>query len=162
MPSYAKIRVNYFLGNVMMNKKLLLGALGVTLLLTGCPSVHSPLNDASKNGSWLNIGVSTNNNILHELDKNSIRKNGATVTFRDRKTMDNISKANFANMPEHKTSINEWEVNCNNKTYSITSIQLFDKNGQSIFKQDYDKSRRTYMKMTRGSAIEKQFEYVCK
>ncbi len=147
---------------IMMNKKLPLVAVGATLLLAGCPSVHSPLGDAAKGGSWVNLGVSTNSNVLHELDKNSIKKNGTLVTFRDRKTIEDLSKAHFANTPAHKVSMNTWEVNCKNKTYSLVSIQLFDKGGQSIYKQDYDKSNRTFMSITRGSPSEKQVTYVCK
>ncbi len=145
-----------------MNKKLLLGVLGVAVLLTGCPSVHSPLSEAAKGGSWQNIGVSTNSNVLHELDRNSIKKSGNLVTFRDRKTIDNVANARFVSLPAHKTSINTWEANCKNNTYTLTGVQLFDKSGQSVYKQDYDKNSRTAMSMTRGSAIEKQIDAACK
>ncbi len=146
-----------------MNKKILLAvATGAILLLAGCPSTHSPLSDATTGASWVNIGVSSNNNTLHELDKNSIKKNGSMVTFRDKKTLDNPGKAQFTNLPEHKTSLNEWEVNCKNKTYTLASTRLFDKRGQLVYKQDIDLSKRTFMGVSRGSAIEKQYEYVCR
>jgi hypothetical protein len=146
-----------------MNKKILLAvATCATLLLAGCPSTHTPLTDATVGASWMNIGVSNNNNTLHELDKNSIKKNGSMVTFRDRKTLDNPDKSMFSNMPEHKTSLNVWEINCKNKTYTLVSTRLFNKNGQQVYTQDIDLSKRTFMGISRGSAIEKQYDYVCK
>ena len=146
-----------------MNKKILLAvATGATLLLAGCPSTHTPLSDATTGASWVNIGVSNNSNIRHDLDKNSIKKNGSMVSFRDRKTLDNPDRSTFNNMPEHKTSLNEWEINCKNKTFTLVSTRLFDKNGQLVAKEDNNLSKRTFMGVTRGSPIEQQYEYVCK
>ncbi|WP_434779762.1 surface-adhesin E family protein [Neisseria sp. Ec49-e6-T10] len=145
-----------------MNKKVLaLASIGATLLLAGCPSVNSPLNTANQGASWVNIGVSTNNNILHELDKASIKKNGNIVTFKDRKTIDNLSKEHFVNVPEYKTSINTWQVNCSNRTFSLVDTQLFNKQGNSVYSYNYDATKRTFMKVSPGSAVEKQYNYVC-
>ena len=144
-----------------MKKKILL-ALGVTLFLAGCPSVHSPLSEATSGASWMTVGVSTNNNTRHELDKSSVKRNGAVVSFRDKKTFDNPDLAHFASLPNHKTSVNIWEVNCKNKTYTLVSTHLFDKQGQSVYKQEITRDKRTYMSVNRGSAIEEEFNYVCK
>ncbi|WP_230369967.1 hypothetical protein [Paludibacterium denitrificans] len=64
------------------------------------PPVNQPSAD------WENTGVSPNGNILNELDKLSIKREGTLVTFRDRKTIFNLKKENFLSTPRHKVSIN--------------------------------------------------------
>ena len=57
-------------GSYVMNKKILLAvATCATLLLAVCPSTHTPLTDATVGASWMNIGVSNNNNTLRVLKK---------------------------------------------------------------------------------------------
>ncbi|HJU49874.1 MAG TPA: hypothetical protein VJ752_16050, partial [Burkholderiaceae bacterium] len=89
-------------------------------LLTACASTPSatqrkpaqlrpqptPSTPQQANADWHNLGVSPNGNILNEIDKLSLRRQGSVVTFRDKKTIFNVKKENFLSTPRHKYSIN--------------------------------------------------------
>ncbi|SUA25327.1 lipoprotein [Neisseria gonorrhoeae] len=48
------------------------------------------------------------------------------MIFQDKKVVTNLKQERFANTPAYKTAIAEWEIHCNNKTYRLSSLQLFD------------------------------------
>ena len=52
--------------------------------------------------------------------------------FRDRKTIFNPRKENFLNTPQHKYSLNQWEVNCTAKTFRLRSMALLDGQGHIL------------------------------
>ncbi|SUA30164.1 lipoprotein [Neisseria meningitidis] len=47
------------------------------------------------------------------------------MIFQDKKVVTNLKQERFANTPAYKTAIAEWEIHCNNKTYRLSSLQLF-------------------------------------
>ena len=155
----------------MFYRLLVLAAMGS--LLSACtttPSQTSPIKprpapataSAPANADWENLGVSPNGNILNELDKLSIKQQGNTVTFRDRKTIFNVKKENFLSTPRHKTSINSWLIDCSARTFRLTSMVLLDENGRQIASYSYNDNQIKPMPVTQNSASFQQMQYVCK
>ncbi|MFC3531845.1 surface-adhesin E family protein [Vogesella facilis] len=114
------------------------------------------------NAEWVILGVSPNGNILHEIDKLSIRRKGTLTLFRDRKTIFNPKKENFLATPQHKQSINSWEVDCVASTFRLAAMQLLDENGREILSRTYNDSEIRPMPVVRQSASFQQLDYVCK
>ncbi|MGN6965258.1 surface-adhesin E family protein, partial [Neisseria sp. P0016.S002] len=53
------------------------------LMLSACETTTT----SSGGGSWTNIGTISEGNIKVAIDRSSIKRNGALVTFRDKKTV---------------------------------------------------------------------------
>ncbi|UTH76160.1 surface-adhesin E family protein [Chromobacterium sp. IIBBL 290-4] len=143
------------------------------LLLAACASAPHPVpaikptpaptptpNPVS--ADWQNLGVSPNGNILNELDLLSIKRQGAQVTFRDRKTIFNLKKENFLTTPQHKTSLNTWQIDCAQHTFRLLDMTLFDANGRQIASFNYNDSQIKSMPVVQNSASYQQMLQVCK
>jgi hypothetical protein len=148
----------------------LLALLVSASLLTGCanqPGAFSKYGSGADphantaSADWDNLGVSPNGNILNEIDKLSIKKQGALVSFRDRKTIFNIKKENFLSTPRHKVSLNYWQIDCTDKTYKLTGMILFDENGRQVASFTYNDSQIKPMPVVQNSASFQQMQYVC-
>ena len=113
------------------------------------------------NAEWQIIGVSPNGNILHEVDVLSIRREGALTVFRDRKTIFNPRKENFLNTPQHKYSLNQWEVNCTAKTFRLRSMALLDDGGRQLLSRSFSEAEIKPMPVVKQSAAFQQVEFVC-
>ncbi|MDF0604324.1 hypothetical protein HZU77_001500 [Neisseriaceae bacterium TC5R-5] len=148
-----------------------------TLLLGGCASTGSIGNgqSASKtsaantanvppapaNADWQNLGVSPSGNILNEIDKLSIKREGAIVTFRDRKTIFNLRKENFLSTPKHKISINTWQMDCAQRTFRLQDMLLFDENGRQLASFSYNDKQIKAIPIVANSASYQQMLLVC-
>ena len=137
-----------------MNSGIRLGVVSVSLILAACASTGS-------GGSWVVIGESPDDNILHELDRDSIQRQGTVVTFRDKKTIRNPSKENFAKLPPHKVSLNTWEINCSSRQYRILATELQDKSGKAVYQQNFTGVESQKMAISKGSPAEQQAKMVC-
>ena len=113
------------------------------------------------NAEWVILGVSPNGNILHEIDKLSIRRKGTLTLFRDRKTIFNPRKENFLNTPQHKYSLNQWEVNCTAKTFRLRSMALLDDGGRQLLSRSFSEAEIKPMPVVKQSAAFQQVEFVC-
>ncbi len=118
-------------------------------------------NPVSTPGSWQTVGTSADGNITHEINRSSIKRNSNTVTYQDRKTLKDPKK-HVNNLPEHKVSINTWEMNCSDKTYRITNSELYDTMGKLIFNDSFNTQNIRPLKVVTGSPVAKQLEQVCK
>lgn len=125
------------------------------ILLISC----STLNSSSQ---WENIGTISNGNIHVYINKDNFKKNGNIIIFQDKKVVINLKQERFANTPSYKTAIAEWEIHCNNKTYRLSSLQLFDTKNVEISRQSYTASSLRPMSILSGTLTEKQYEIVCK
>lgn len=147
-----------------MNIKHLL-LIGAALALSSC--AITDISSLPAGGKWVNMGVSANGNVLHELDTVSIKRHGNSVTFTDRKTIEDIGKEHYPHLPEHKISVNTWEMNCKTKTYRLTSTNIFNAKGKSLLKRSFKEGKKftdnesAPMKIVKGSATEKQQQIVC-
>ncbi len=112
-------------------------------------------------GKWQKVGVSVDGNVTHEINLNSIHRQGSIATYQDRKTLKDTKK-HLASLPEHKTSLNTWEVNCANKTYRLKATTLYDNRGQIIFSDTFDLNKIRPVKAPQGSSVAKQIEQVCR
>lgn len=83
------------------------------------------------------------------------------MIFQDKKVVTNLKQERFANTPAYKTAIAEWEIHCNNKTYRLSSLQLFDTKNTEISTQNYTASSLRPMSILSGTLTEKQYETVC-
>ena len=113
------------------------------------------------NAQWHIIGVSPNGNILHEVDVLSIRREGGLTVFRDRKTIFNPRKENFLNTPQHKYSVNQWEVNCSARTFRLRTMALLDDGGRQLLARSFGESEIKPMPVVKQSAAFAQVEFVC-
>lgn len=113
------------------------------------------------NADWHNLGVSPNGNILNEIDKLSVRRQGSVVTFRDKKTIFNMKKENFLSTPRHKYSINTWQIDCASRTFRLTSVTLFDENSRLVASYLYNDSQIKPMPVVQNSASYQQMLFVC-
>ncbi|WP_028536054.1 surface-adhesin E family protein [Paludibacterium yongneupense] len=124
------------------------------------PTVPAPV--IVPNSDWENLGVSPNGNILNEIDKLSIKRDGDQVTFRDRKTIFNLRRENFLSTPRHKISLNSWQIDCNSRTYRLLAMVLFDENGRQVASFSYNDTQIKPMPVVQNSASYQQMLYVCK
>ncbi|EPF8092425.1 TPA: surface-adhesin E family protein [Neisseria meningitidis] len=124
------------------------------ILITACST-------PDKSARWENIGTISNGNIHTYINKDSVRKNGNLMIFQDKKVVTNLKQERFANTPAYKTAIAEWEIHCNNKTYRLSSLQLFDTKNTEISTQNYTASSLRPMSILSGTLTEKQYETVC-
>lgn len=163
-------------------KPYLIPALLLASVLAGCATAPRPASPPSTkpaaggirhpaptskpvaipNAEWVIMGVTPNGNILHEVDKLSLKRKGTLVQFRDRKTIFNPKKENFLNTPRHKQSINHWEVDCAAATFRLTRMILLDDNGREIINRTYNDNEIRAMPVVRQSAGFQQVDYVCK
>ena len=137
----------------------LISTLSAALILSACQTTTTTSGGVS--GNWDNIGTISEGNIKVAIDKNSIKKNGTLVTFRDRKTVSKMKEERFVNTPAYKTAIGDWEIHCTNKTYRLTALQLLDEHGKEISKHNYTATNIRPMSVMNGTITEKQFEAVC-
>ena len=119
------------------------------ILLISC----STLNNSSS--QWENIGTISNGNIHVYINKDNFKKNGNIIIFQDKKVVIDLKQERFANTPA-------WEIHCNNKTYRLSSLQLFDTKNVEISRQSYTASSLRPMSILSGTLTEKQYEIVCK
>ncbi|MDO5070563.1 MAG: hypothetical protein Q4D78_10325 [Neisseria zoodegmatis] len=135
-------------------------AVSLALSIAACSTVDSPTGP-SVSGNWSSLGTTSNGNIKVSIDKNSIRKNGNLVTFRDRKVVVKPGSHNYANTPQYKTAIGTWEIHCTNKTYRLTALQLLDEKGTVVANETYTAAGLRPMSVQGGTITEKQFEAAC-
>lgn len=133
---------------------------GITaILMAACASTGGASPDIA--GHWQSMGISGNGNIEHAIDKDSIQRQGNMATFRDKKTVIDMSKENYSKTPAYKVAVGDWEMDCRRITFRLKNLQLFDAKGQSIGQYQYSSSDLRPMAVVRGSATEKQYEQVC-
>ena len=144
-----------------MNTKHLLRPAALLLprvILAGCPSVG---NVPQAGGDWHNMGEANNGNFMLAVDKNSIKRNGQLVTFRDRKIVVDMKEERFINVPPYKTSIKKWEIHCRNKTFRLTESTLYDDKGKIISDEKYTAVDIRPMAIPPNSLTEEQRKIVC-
>ena len=71
------------------------------LMLSACETTTT----SSGGGSWTNIGTISEGNIKVAIDRSSIKRNGALVTFRDKKTDSKLKEERFVNTPDYTKTI---------------------------------------------------------
>ena len=116
------------------------------LMLSACETTTT----SSGGGSWTNIGTISEGNIKVAIDRSSIKRNGALVTFRDKKTVSKLKEERFVNTPAYKTAIG-----------SLAALQLMDEHGRVISNQSYTPTSIRPMSVMSGTITEKQYETVC-
>ena len=152
-----------------MNYRVL-ALMAAASILAGCASAPTstlshrparpPVNQPS--ADWENLGVSPNGNILNELDKLSIKREGTLVTFRDRKTIFNLKRETFTSLPRHKVSVNSWRIDCQAQTYQLLASSLFDENGKPVASYTYNDGEIRPAAITPNSASHQQMQAVCR
>lgn len=160
--------MHYRLSRVPMSLIAIMLSLGgcatkpVTPPGTPIPSLpSSPNTPPSASADWENLGVSPNGNILNEIDKLSIKREGSRVTFRDRKTIFDLKKENFLVTPPHKASLNTWVIDCTHRTFKLINMELFDVNGRRIANFSYLDGQIKPTPVVQNSASYQQMLYVC-
>lgn len=114
---------------------------------------------AAVQGDWRELGVSTSGNIVHAIDTRSVARQGDSVTFRERVSIRRVAAEQYTQTPPYQTAVNEWQMNCRQKTYRLRAVQLFDAAGNVLANHRYAAGRTQAVRA--GSASERQFEFVC-
>ena len=127
------------------------------LVLAACQTPNTGSNDG---GKWKNIGASANQNVTHEIDIASIKRNGDVVGYRTRMVLKNAGLESTPNLPAFKTGINQYQMYCKNKTYRITDTELRNATGAVVYQQTFG-SQVPLQRITAGSPAQKQYDSVC-
>ena len=127
------------------------------LVLAACQTPNTGSNDG---GKWKNIGASANQNVTHEIDTASIKRNGDVVGYRTRMVLKNAGLESTPNLPAFKTGINQYQMYCKNKTYRITDTELRNATGAVVYQQTFG-SQVPLQRITAGSPAQKQYASVC-
>ena len=127
------------------------------LVLAACQTPNTGSNDG---GKWKNIGASANQNVTHEIDTASIKRNGDVVGYRTRMVLKNAGLESTPNLPAFKTGINQYQMQCKNKTYRITDTELRNASGAVVYQQTFG-NQVPLQRITAGSPAQKQFDSVC-
>ena len=127
------------------------------LVLAACQTPNTGSNDG---GKWKNIGASANQNVTHEIDTASIKRNGDVVGYRTRMVLKNAGLESTPNLPAFKTGINQYQMYCKNKTYRITDTELRNASGAVVYQQTFG-SQVPLQRITAGSPAQKQYDSVC-
>ena len=142
-----------------MSYKVLARITAITTLL-GLAACQTPTAGSNDGGKWKNIGTSANQNVTHEIDTASIKRNGDVVAYRTRMVLKNASLESTPNIPAFKTGINQYQMYCKNKTYRITDTELRNAQGTVVYQQTFG-SQVPLQRITAGSPAQKQFDSVC-
>lgn len=142
-----------------MSYKVLARIASITtlLVLAACQTPNTGSNDG---GKWKNIGASANQNVTHEIDTASIKRNGDVVGYRTRMVLKNAGLESTPNLPAFKTGINQYQMYCKNKTYRITDTELRNATGAVVYQQTFG-SQVPLQRITAGSPAQKQYDSVC-
>ena len=127
------------------------------LVLVACQTTTGGSSDG---GKWKNIGASANQNVTHEIDTASIKRNGDVVGYRTRMVLKNAGLESTPNLPAFKTGINQYQMYCKNKTYRITDTELRNATGAVVYQQTFG-SQVPLQRITAGSPAHKQYDSVC-
>mgnify|MGYP003614469295 FL=1 len=127
------------------------------LVLAACQTPNTGSNDG---GKWKNIGASANQNVTHEIDTASIKRNGDVVGYRTRMVLKNAGLESTPNLPAFKTGINQYQMYCKNKTYRITDTELRNATGAVVYQQTFGR-QVPLTRITAGSPAQKQYDSVC-
>ncbi|AUZ06245.2 hypothetical protein ADP71_30500 [Vitreoscilla sp. C1] len=135
-----------------------LGILGVVaiLMLSACQTT----SQVGPVGSWKALGDSANKNVKHEIDTQSIQKNGNVVTYRTRTVVDDIRLESLPNVPVFKTAVSTYQMQCRERSYRILDTELYNQKGVMINQQTFG-HQVGYNLVTTGSAAKKQYDLVC-
>lgn len=76
-------------------------------------------------GSWKALGDSANKNVKHEIDTQSIKKEGNVVTYRTRTIINDIRLESLPNVPVFKTAISTYQMQCRERSYRIVDTELY-------------------------------------
>ncbi|WP_274572499.1 surface-adhesin E family protein [Neisseria leonii] len=140
-----------------MQKKQLLGTVSAVCMLMLAACAAGPQVE----GQWQPLGETADGNIRVAVDKASIKRNGQSVIFRDRKVVVKPAEMRYVNTPSYKTALGEWEIHCTNRTYRLTALTLLAANGQVVAEQRYSAVDLRPMPVQKGSINEKQWQTVC-
>ena len=127
------------------------------VVLVACQTTTGGSNDG---GKWKNLGASANQNVTHEIDTASIKRNGDMVAYRTRMVLKNAGMESTPNLPAFKTGINQYQMYCKNKTYRITDTELRNATGAVVYQQTFG-SQVPLQRITAGSPAQKQYDSVC-
>ena len=127
------------------------------LVLAACQTPNTGSNDG---GKWKNIGASANQNVTHEIDTASIKRNGDVVGYRTRMVLKNAGLESTPTLPAFTSGINQYQMYCKNKTYRITDTELRNATGAVVYQQTFG-SQVPLQRITAGSPAQKQYDSVC-
>ena len=111
-------------------------------------------------GSWKSLGETANKNVTHEIDTQSIQKNGNVVTYRTRMVISDMRLESLPNVPPFKTAISSYQMQCKERSYRILDTELYNAQGTLVNKQTFS-HQVGYNLVTEGSAAKKQHELLC-
>lgn len=135
--------------------------IATALLLSACATTNSPSSSEQDKGKWNDIGLSASGNIRYELDVNSIKRQGDTIEYRNRKIIIDPNVQYYRNTPVYKTALSTTLMDCRQKTFRVLEVELYNNNHELLREDHFSETDLRPMNITKGSAAEQEYQTVC-
>lgn len=112
--------------------------------------------------NWRYLGLTSDKLIAIEINESSIKNNGLSTNFQDRKTIIEPKKFNYKTTPEYKYSLSWWQIDCSKQLYSINSTSIYDLYGNLIKSYSFGKQNIASSAIPQDSIANEQYQYICK
>lgn len=131
-------------------------------ILTACSSNGPHVkNLMAAQGHWQNINRIHNGNIEISYDSGSLKKQGNTVSIRDRKIVRDTNKETYYDTPNYKIAISDWEFHCTQQTYRLVALQFWDNKKNEIAKYQYTSNQIQPMPIMQNTPTQALFDIAC-
>ena len=139
-----------------------LASLAFLLFLAACGGNSVP-DTSTVPGKWHSIGRIHEGNIEVSYDLNSVKRQNQIATLRDRKIVRDPSLERFTDTPVYKTAEGEWEFNCQNRSYRLLKLQLWDMKKNIVAQHEYSNMNQLRpMLIVRDTPTQALFDVACK
>lgn len=133
-----------------------------TAILVACSSNGSfNKNSMAAQGHWQNINRIHNGNIEISYDTGSLKKQGNTVSIRDRKIVRDTDKETYHDTPNYKIAIGDWEFHCTQRTYRLVALQFWDNKKNEIAKHQFAPNEIPSMPIMQNTPTQALFDIAC-
>ncbi len=122
------------------------------------PKASRPQQPGGQGNNWRYLGISDNNQIITEIDNNSIKlinQNNLIYYYKDRKTT-----TNNQNNLRFEYIISEWNMSCLNKNYILLQDTLYNESGIAI-KTDSYQNQNNWRTIENDSIADAQYQFIC-
>lgn len=116
--------------------------------------------------NWRYLGTTTDGQLVDEINESSIIKSQESqiYLYQDRKTVVNPNQfSSYTNgQPHYKYVLSNWQIDCTNQQYLITSAEIYNDVGLQLQIYDYKNNNDVrWLRFGSGSIAELQYNYIC-
>lgn len=126
------------------------------------PRVPAKSLPGGSGDNWRYLGSSQNGQLAIEINESSIKTINEMNNFQDRKTVVEPAKFNYQGLTaRYKYSLSWWQLDCNQRQYSIRSTDLYDAYGKLVKSYTFSGADSDAAAIASGSIAELQYNYLC-